>query len=73
MLASEMQLLTKHVGSNQRESGLGHAETAFAIVIVIFADDRAVRNTSAAINDGAVNAAIPADIEIGRASGRESG
>ena len=60
-LPREMQCLPEHVGRNQCESTLGHAEAAFAIYIVIFADYHAVRDFRAAIDNGATDAAVASD------------
>ena len=43
-LTREMQLLPEHVGRDERQSATRHPETALPIRVVIFADNRAVRD-----------------------------
>ena len=63
-LAREMYLLAKHVRSYQCEPALGHPEAALTIVIVVLADNHAIRDDGARVDDRVINTAIPADTYI---------
>jgi len=60
-LSCVVQLLPEHFGSNQGQAGIGDAESSFAVVIMIFADDSTVFDHCTRIDDAAVDTTILAD------------
>ena len=65
-LASEMQLLAKHIGRYQRQARLGHSKSTLAVCIMILANHCAIFNSCSTIDNGAIDAAILANTDVGQ-------
>ena len=63
-LAREMQLLAEHVRRDERQARAGDAKSAFAIRIVIFADDGSRRYDRAAVDNRPMDLAVFANVHI---------
>ena len=64
-----MQVLTEHVGSDECQSRFGYTESALPVIVLVFADNGAVRDYGTSIDDCTIDAAVLTDVDFGQYDG----